>query len=72
MYKYFGWSRREKKPTEFPLITRVDIFPSVSIWIKVIDFIKIYILFRSLKLKVIQRHITGKKILKLNNKYILM
>lgn len=72
MYKYFGWSRREKKPIEFPLITRVDIFPSVSIWIKVIDFIKIYILFRSLKLKVIRRHITGKKILKLNNKYILM
>lgn len=50
-----------KKPTEFPLITRVDIFPSVSVWIKVIDFIKIYILFRSLKLKVIRRHITGKK-----------
>lgn len=48
MYKYFGWSRREKKPTEFPLITRVDIFPSVSIWIKVIDFIRINILFRAL------------------------
>lgn len=47
MYKYFGWSRREKKPTEFPLITRVDIFPSVSIWIKVIDFIKIYIFFKT-------------------------
>lgn len=48
MYKYFGWSRREKKPIEFPLITRVDIFPSVSVWIKVIDFIRINILFRAL------------------------
>lgn len=71
MYKYFGWSRREKKPTEFLLITRVDIFPSVSVWIKVIDFIKIYILFRSLKLKVIRRHITGKKNLEIKKQMYL-
>lgn len=32
MYKYFGWSRREKKPTEFPLITRVDII-SLSVYL---------------------------------------
>lgn len=60
-----------KKPTEFPLITRVDIFPSVSVWIKVIDFIKIYILFRSLKLKVIRRHITGKKNLEIKKQIYL-
>lgn len=72
MYKYFGWLRREKKFIEFLLIIRVDIFFLVFIWIKVIDFIKIYILFRFLKLKVIWWYIIGEKILKLNNKYILM
>lgn len=72
MYKYFGWLRREKKFIEFLLIIRVDIFFLVFIWIKVIDFIRINILFRFLKLKVIWWYIIGKKILKLNNKYILM
>lgn len=61
MYKYFGWLRREKKFIEFLLIIRVDIFFLVFIWIKVIDFIKIYILFRFLKLKVIWWYIIGKK-----------
>lgn len=72
MYKYFGWLRREKKFIEFLLIIRVDIFFLVFVWIKVIDFIKIYILFRFLKLKVIWWYIIGKKILKLKNKCILM
>lgn len=61
MYKYFGWLRREKKFIEFLLIIRVDIFFLVFVWIKVIDFIKIYILFRFLKLKVIWWYIIGKK-----------
>lgn len=72
MYKYFGWLRREKKFIEFLLIIRVDIFFLVFIWIKVIDFIRINILFRFLKLKVIWWYIIGKKILKLKNKCILM
>lgn len=61
MYKYFGWLRREKKFIEFLLNIRVDLFFLVFIWIKVIDFIKIYILFRFLKLKVIWWYIIGKK-----------
>lgn len=61
MYKYFGWLRRENKFIEFLLIIRVDIFFLVFIWIKVIDFIRINILFRVLKLKVIWWYIIGKK-----------
>lgn len=61
MYKYFGWLRREKKFIEFLLIIRIDLFFLVFVWIKVIDFIKIYILFRFLKLKVIWWYIIGKK-----------
>lgn len=52
----------EKKINRVSWFTGIDLFPLVSIWIKVIDFIKIYILLRAFKLKVIRRHITGKNL----------